>query len=375
MLSLLADGLRELGLEASQQQLERFETYYNILTDWSERVNLTAIRDEEGVQRRHFLESAALIPLLEQHGRPLRDGSLIDVGSGAGVPGVPLKILEPRLRLTLVESKQRKAEFLRALISALGLRDVAVVPRRAEEAAHDPDHREQYDFAAAKALAPLRTLVELTLPFVRVGGLVLAPKGGEAKPARRRTTKTRAVPSGPLAAEDGLASFHATLTDGEPWYPALLDVIGRWAPAEETVRGQRFLYMIAGEVSGDAIGGALIAALKRQLGGRVRFAGVGGPVMGAEGLDSFRPPLGHPIPMTTVMKPDVCAVAGKDGHRVLSNPTQGFPTSRAPVWVRIDGGVAVHPVDDRSVKCAALGFGISPPTPCESRESRESLRS
>ena len=181
MLSLLADGLRQLGLEAGRQQLERFETYYNILTDWSERVSLTDIRDEEGVQRRHFLESAALIPLLEQHGRPLRDGSLIDVGSGAGVPGVPLKILEPRLRLTLVEAKQRKAEFLRALLSALGLSDIAVVPRRAEEAGHDPDYREQYDFAVAKALAPLRTLVELTLPFVRVGGLVLAPKGGEAE--------------------------------------------------------------------------------------------------------------------------------------------------------------------------------------------------
>jgi 16S rRNA (guanine527-N7)-methyltransferase len=181
MLSLLADGLRELRLAAGRQQLAHFETYYHILTDWSERVNLTAIRDEEGVQRRHFLESAALIPLLEQHGRPLRDGSLIDVGSGAGVPGVPLKILESRLRLTLVEATQRKAEFLRALLSALGLRDVAVVPRRAEEAAHDPDHREQYDFAIAKALAPLRTLVELTLPFVRVGGLVLAPKGGEAE--------------------------------------------------------------------------------------------------------------------------------------------------------------------------------------------------
>jgi 16S rRNA (guanine527-N7)-methyltransferase len=181
MLSLLADGLHDLGLEAGRQQLDRFETYYNILTDWSERVSLTAIRDAAGVQRRHFLESAALIPLLEQHGRHLRDGSLIDVGSGAGVPGVPLKILEPRLRLTLLEATGRKAEFLRALLSALGLSDVAVVPLRAEEAARDPAHREQYDFAAAKALAPLRTLVELTLPFVRVGGLVLAPKGGEAE--------------------------------------------------------------------------------------------------------------------------------------------------------------------------------------------------
>ena len=179
MLPLLVDGVRELGLEVSRQQIERFETYYELLADWSERVSLTAVRDIEGVQRRHFLESAALIPVLAEEGLQLRDRSLIDVGSGAGIPGIPLKILEPGLRLTLVEAKQRKAEFLHALLAALDLDDVSVVTRRAEETARDPLHREQYDFAVAKALAPLRTLLELTLPFLRMGGLVVAPKAGD----------------------------------------------------------------------------------------------------------------------------------------------------------------------------------------------------
>ncbi len=177
---VLADGLNELGLRVSQQQLERFQRYMEVLMEWSERVSLTAVRDEEGIQRRHFLESAALVPALHEHGFTLQEHSLIDVGSGSGVPGLPLKILEPSLRLTLVEAKQRKAEFLVALLPDLGLSDVVVISRRAEEVAHDPRHREQYDFAVAKALAPLRTLVELTLPFVRMGGLVLAPKGREA---------------------------------------------------------------------------------------------------------------------------------------------------------------------------------------------------
>ncbi len=180
-LPTLADGARELGLELSQEQLERFQRYYEVLTDWAERVSLTAVHDEEGVQRRHFLESAALIPVLEEHELSLDEQSLVDIGSGAGIPGIPLKILVPSLRLTVVEVKQRKAEFLGALLQELSLDDVTIVTRRAEEAARDPNHREQYDFAVAKALAPLRTLAELTLPFVHMGGVVLAPKGRGAE--------------------------------------------------------------------------------------------------------------------------------------------------------------------------------------------------
>lgn len=181
VLTILEESARELGLDLTKQQVERFERFVEVLMDWAERVSLTAVRELEGIQQRHLVESAAIIPALAEHGLTLKEHSLIDVGSGSGVPGIPLKILEPSLRLTLVEAKQRKAEFLSALLPELGLSDVTVVTRRAEEAGHDPRYREQYDFAVAKALAPLRTLAELTLPFVRMGGVVIAPKGKEAE--------------------------------------------------------------------------------------------------------------------------------------------------------------------------------------------------
>jgi 16S rRNA (guanine527-N7)-methyltransferase len=177
MLTIFDEGARELGVDVSREQLARFHRYFEVLVEWAERVSLTTVKDEEGVQQRHFLESAALIPILRDQGLTLEDKSLIDVGSGTGVPGIPLKILVPSLRLTLVEAKQRKAEFLEALLPEIGLEDVMVVTRRAEEAGHDPRQREHYDFAAAKALAPLRTLAELTLPFLVMGGVVIAPKG------------------------------------------------------------------------------------------------------------------------------------------------------------------------------------------------------
>lgn len=181
MLSILADGARDLGVELSDQQLEQFQRFYEVLTDWAQRVSLTGVKDEEGIQRRHYLESAALLPILAEEGLSLEDASLIDVGSGSGIPGVPLKILVPSLKLTLVEAKQRKVDFLNALLPELGLDDVEVVARRSEEAAHNPRYRDQYDFAVAKALAPLRTLVELMLPFLRMGGTVIAPKGKGAE--------------------------------------------------------------------------------------------------------------------------------------------------------------------------------------------------
>ncbi|MCI0856478.1 MAG: 16S rRNA (guanine(527)-N(7))-methyltransferase RsmG [Chloroflexi bacterium] len=177
MLPILAEGAQELGVDLSAEQLERFQTYYEVLTDWAERVSLTAVKDEEGIQKRHFLESIALIPVLEEEGLSLTDKSLIDIGSGAGIPGIPLKIVDPTIKLTLVEAKQRKAEFLSALLKELEIDDVVVIPRRSEETAHNPIHREQYNFAAAKALAPLSTLIELTLPFLVMGGVLIAPKG------------------------------------------------------------------------------------------------------------------------------------------------------------------------------------------------------
>ena len=171
MLTILVEGARELGLELTPEQIDQFQAYYETLVDWAERVSLTSVKDEEGVQRRHFLESAALIPIVQSEGFSWEGRSLVDVGSGTGVPGIPLKILVPSLKLTLVEAKQRKAEFLGDLLPKVGLTDVTVITRRAEEAGRHPHYREQYDFAVAKALAPLRSLLELTLPFVHMGGL------------------------------------------------------------------------------------------------------------------------------------------------------------------------------------------------------------
>ena len=181
MLEILTSGAEELGVEIDDDQLKKFERYFEVLADWAERVSLTTVKDYEGVQRRHFLESAALIAILDQEGLSLEGKSLIDIGSGAGIPGIPLKILVPSLQITVVEANQRKAEFLRTLVTELDLTEVTLVARRAEEAARAPRHREEYDFAVAKALAPLRTLAELTLPLTRMGGIVIAPKGRDAE--------------------------------------------------------------------------------------------------------------------------------------------------------------------------------------------------
>jgi 16S rRNA (guanine527-N7)-methyltransferase len=179
---LLANGARMLGIPLNQDQLDAFQVYYEALIAWNGQVNLTRITDYEAVQVKHFLDSLSCLPMI-QHVQEISsrgtDVSLkvIDVGSGAGFPGVPLKIAFPALRLTLLEATGKKTEFLRFLVARLGLSGVRVINARAEEAGQDPAHREQYDLALARALSGMATLAELTLPLVRVGGLVIAQKG------------------------------------------------------------------------------------------------------------------------------------------------------------------------------------------------------
>lgn len=178
----LADGARRLGVPLSDDQLGAFQVYYETLLAWNRRVNLTRITDYEEVQAKHFLDSLSCLPTIKRAGATgsgKRSVSLemIDVGSGAGFPGVPLKIAMPVLRLVLLEATGKKTEFLRSLIERLGLSDVTIINARAEEIGQDPGHREQYDLALARALAGMPALAELTLPLVRVGGLVIAQKG------------------------------------------------------------------------------------------------------------------------------------------------------------------------------------------------------
>jgi len=162
----------------TREQRAIFDRYRDLLIDESSRHNLTALRDPAAIEARHFGESLGLLEAIEAEGALASPA--IDVGTGAGIPGIPLRIVRPRLTLTLLEATRKRAEFLHKAVRELGLAGVTVVQGRAEEAARDPAHREQYALAMAKAVAPLPVLIELALPFVRVGGCLAAQKGSGA---------------------------------------------------------------------------------------------------------------------------------------------------------------------------------------------------
>jgi 16S rRNA (guanine527-N7)-methyltransferase len=166
----LAD--RHLGITLSDQQYWQFQVLQEELLKWNKKINLTAIRDKKGIQEKHFFDSLTCFMGFEEWPE-----SLIDVGSGAGFPGLPVKIIIPELRLTLVESVDKKADFCRHIVETLGLSDVTVLSKRVEEVAHMPQHREAYDIAIARAVAPAPTLAEYLLPLVKVGGRALMQKG------------------------------------------------------------------------------------------------------------------------------------------------------------------------------------------------------
>ncbi|MFN3762816.1 MAG: 16S rRNA (guanine(527)-N(7))-methyltransferase RsmG [Anaerolineae bacterium] len=175
----LLRGARELGILLKESHLSLFQTYYEELVEWNRRFNLTAITDYEGVQVRHFLDSLSCLLVLPR--AELQAGArVIDVGTGAGFPGIPLRIVCPGMRLTLLEATRKKVDFLEHLLRRLGLTDVEVIHARAEDLGHRPGYREGYDWALARALAEMPTLAEYLLPLVRVRGAVLAQKGENA---------------------------------------------------------------------------------------------------------------------------------------------------------------------------------------------------
>lgn len=165
----LRDGLAELSLPCEAEAIARFRIYYDALEEKNKVMNLTAISGEDESARKHFLDSVAPLLYFDMAGK-----SVIDVGTGAGFPGLPLKILQPQLRLTLLDSLQKRIGFLTEVCDSLGLTDVECVHARAEECG---TRREQYDFAVSRAVARLNMLCELCLPYVKVGGAFIALKG------------------------------------------------------------------------------------------------------------------------------------------------------------------------------------------------------
>jgi 16S rRNA (guanine527-N7)-methyltransferase len=175
----LVEAAAQLGITLAPGQLAQLDQLGAALREGNRRVNLTRVVDPSAVETRHFLDSlSAAVPLLDRlvAGEPLR---LVDVGSGGGMPGLPLKIAFPALRVTLVESVNKKADFLRAAVADLGLSDVVVLAARAELAARDPEIRDTFDWATARALGPLPVVIELCAPFLLPGGLLVAQRSGD----------------------------------------------------------------------------------------------------------------------------------------------------------------------------------------------------
>jgi 16S rRNA (guanine(527)-N(7))-methyltransferase RsmG len=171
---LLVEGAGRLGLTLTEEQLRQFDLYAKRLLDYNEKVNLTAITDPDGIAVKHFTDSIA--PLAFVGIQP--GAALVDVGTGAGFPAVPMKIIRPDLRLTLMDSQQKRLAFLQSLGGALG-QEYALVHMRAEQAGAQSAYRERYDMAVARAVAQLRVLAEYCLPLVRTGGQCIALKGAD----------------------------------------------------------------------------------------------------------------------------------------------------------------------------------------------------
>ncbi len=173
-LRTLSEGF---DIDLTDKQLAQFAQYHALLLEWNGRMNLTRITEPHAITVRHFLDSLTCATVTGD----LSGQKVIDVGTGAGFPGLPLKILYPDMQLTLADSVSKKTRFLRAVADELGLRNVTVVAERAETLGQSAEFRAQYDWVMARAVAQLRILAEYLLPLARVGGTVLAQKGGTAR--------------------------------------------------------------------------------------------------------------------------------------------------------------------------------------------------
>ncbi|MCG2676358.1 16S rRNA (guanine(527)-N(7))-methyltransferase RsmG [bacterium] len=174
---ILIDGAKELGIELSEKQAKQFLTYLEILQDWNKRINLTSLKDPKEIIITHFLDSLTVSKGIDEID-PIR---VIGIGTGAGFPGIPLKILRPQISLSLLDSSRKRIEFLEYLSKSLKLKELEIIWGRAEDYGKRKEYRKRYDIVLARALARLNILVELGIPFLKIRGSFIVQKGQKIK--------------------------------------------------------------------------------------------------------------------------------------------------------------------------------------------------
>ncbi len=193
---IMIDSLKKLNIELSDLQLEQFYKYMNILIEWNKVMNLTAIIEPNEIVTKHFVDS---LTILNKVGK---NSTIIDVGTGAGFPGIPIKIAFPETEVVLLDSLNKRIRFLDEVIEKLNLKNIKAIHGRAEDYGRDKEHREKYDIAVARAVAPLNILLEYLMPFVKTGGKCICMKGSNSEDEINKSTNAIKLLGGEMIETD-----------------------------------------------------------------------------------------------------------------------------------------------------------------------------
>jgi 16S rRNA (guanine527-N7)-methyltransferase len=195
--NILIDGAQRLGINLNEEQIKKFSRYLELLVQWNQKINLTSLKTPQEIIIKHFLDSISCIKVINKY-IDTEGVSVIDVGAGAGFPGIPIKIICPSARLSLLEARKKKTIFLEKVTEEINFQRVKILNGRAETFGKCADHRERYDIAISRAVAHLNILSEYCLPLVRVGGLFVAQKGRSYKKETEKSFKTIKVLGGEM---------------------------------------------------------------------------------------------------------------------------------------------------------------------------------